>query len=318
MFQLKLQFNSFYSIIRSTGNEIQQTPLDEDEEVQLGVVDTYKMLLKIITLPLMSATIVMLLTAKVGFSAADAVSGLKLIERGVPKDKLAMLAIPIMPLQIVLPWVISRYTVGPRPMDVFLKAMPPRLLMGLVYVWIVWVTPSFQEPSGEFPLHYYLMIVGVYMVHQVFLYSMFVSIMAFFARISDPAVGGTYMTFLNTLTNLGGNWPATLALWWVDVLTFKKCDSSKIAPPKNLTESQKTELQSNTCHGMEETKACESVGGKCTTEIEGYYVESVICVCLGFLWLVLWGWRTIKRLQSASEDEWRVVAKTNQKRKGRL
>ena len=52
---------------------------------------------------------------------------------------------------------------------------------------------------------------------------MFVAIMAFFARISDPAVGGTYMTMLNTLTNLGGNWPATLALWSVDHLTWKRC-----------------------------------------------------------------------------------------------
>ena len=52
---------------------------------------------------------------------------------------------------------------------------------------------------------------------------MFVAIMAFFARISDPAVGGTYMTLLNTLTNLGGNWPATLALWAVDHLTWKRC-----------------------------------------------------------------------------------------------
>ena len=27
--------------------------------------------------------------------------------------------------------------------------------------------------------------------------------MAFTAKISDPAVGGTYMTLLNTITNLG-------------------------------------------------------------------------------------------------------------------
>lgn len=52
---------------------------------------------------------------------------------------------------------------------------------------------------------------------------MFVSIMAFFARISDPLVGGTYMTLLNTLSNLGGNWPATVALWLVDPLTWKEC-----------------------------------------------------------------------------------------------
>lgn len=54
---------------------------------------------------------------------------------------------------------------------------------------------------------------------------MFVAIMAFFARISDPAVGGTYMTFLNTLCNLGGNWPATAALFFVDTLTFRQCSN---------------------------------------------------------------------------------------------
>merc|ERR1711997_899822 len=80
-----------------------------------------------------------------------------------------MLAIPVIPLQIVLPWIISRYTVGPRPMDVFLKAMPPRLLMGLVYMGMVWITPSFQDANGDFPIYYYIMIVAIYMVHQVFL-----------------------------------------------------------------------------------------------------------------------------------------------------
>lgn len=52
---------------------------------------------------------------------------------------------------------------------------------------------------------------------------MFVSIMAFFAKISDSSVGGTYMTLLNTVTNLGGNWPAILALYFVDTLTWKRC-----------------------------------------------------------------------------------------------
>lgn len=69
------------------------------------------------------------------------------------------------------------------------------------------------------------------------MYSMFVAIMAFFARISDPAVGGTYMTLLNTLSNLGGNWPATVALWFVDSLTWKSCVSGN---------------NTNVCHSHEE------------------------------------------------------------------
>ena len=50
--------------------------------------------------------------AQVGFAATDSVTGLKLIEAGVPKETLAMLAIPLVPIQIILPWVISRYTAG--------------------------------------------------------------------------------------------------------------------------------------------------------------------------------------------------------------
>ena len=48
----------------------------EDEE-DLGVVETYKTLWKIVTLPLMPAFVVFLLTSKVGFSAADSVTSLK-------------------------------------------------------------------------------------------------------------------------------------------------------------------------------------------------------------------------------------------------
>ena len=35
----------------------------------------------------MPATILMLLTSKIGFAATDAVTGLKLVEKGVPKVK---------------------------------------------------------------------------------------------------------------------------------------------------------------------------------------------------------------------------------------
>jgi len=52
---------------------------------------------------------------------------------------------------------------------------------------------------------------------------MFVAVLAFFSRISDPRFGGTYITFLNTVTNLGATWTSTVALGVIDVLTFKKC-----------------------------------------------------------------------------------------------
>lgn len=55
---------------------------------------------------------------------------------------------------------------------------------------------------------------------------MFVAVMSFFVRISDPAVGGTYMTLLNTLANMGTTWPSTLSLYVVDSLTYRACSST--------------------------------------------------------------------------------------------
>jgi hypothetical protein len=47
---------------------------------------------------------------------------------------------------------------------------------------------------------------------------MFTSMMAFFARVADPGFGGTYMTLLNTLANVGAKWPPSLALWGLGYL----------------------------------------------------------------------------------------------------
>jgi PAT family acetyl-CoA transporter-like MFS transporter 1 len=74
----------------------------------------------------------------VAFAAGDGISGLKLVEAGVPKDKLALLAIPLTPLQIALPWVLGRYTAGPRPMNVFQKAYPYKFVfVNLCFINIV-------------------------------------------------------------------------------------------------------------------------------------------------------------------------------------
>eukprot|EP00731_Ephydatia_muelleri_P014825 Em0008g545a len=47
--------------------------------------------------------------------------------------------------------------------------------------------------------------------------------MAFNARVSDPAIGGTYMTLLNTVANIAVAIPKTVVLWLVDVVSFKDC-----------------------------------------------------------------------------------------------
>lgn len=59
--------------------------------------------------------------------------------------------------------------------------------------------------------------------------------MAFFAKISDPKIGGTNMTLLTTVSHLGIKGSVTIALWLHDLLTFKKCSVSNIQPCFNKT-----------------------------------------------------------------------------------
>lgn len=264
--------------------------MSNDEDHNRSVTDTFRILIRIMRKPAMQGLILFLLTIKIGFSAPDAVTGLKLNEKGVPKDKMAMLAIPMIPLQIFMPLFISRYTSGPTPLAILIKAYPYRLMFAIIFPLVVWITPSMRIAAGEYPYHYYVMILVVYALHQVTVYSMFVAVMSFFAKISDPRIGGTYMTLLNTLSNLGGNWPSTVALWLVDSLTLKNCVGSSV-----------TEV----CNNEVQEKECLSDGGQCDTVVDGYYVECIICVIVGFFWLT-WGRRQAANMQLLPEEAWRT------------
>lgn len=216
------------------------------EEHELNISESYKILWDMVRMRPIQILAVILLTVKVTFAACDSVTSLKLIDAGVPKEKLALLAVPIIPLQIVLPLIVSRYTNGPRPMEVYTKAIPFRILFVFVMAVITYLTPyiiasSSVEGGIDVPIYYYVLLVVIYGIYQIFLYCMFVAIMAFFAKISDPAVGGTYMTFLNTLCNLGGNWPNTVILWLVDVLTWNQCISKDVDLSSTNTCSNKAE-----------------------------------------------------------------------------
>ncbi|KAG2462248.1 ACATN protein, partial [Polypterus senegalus] len=247
--------------------------------IPLGLAGSIPLILQILTVTFPSYE-------QIGFSAADAVTGLKLVEEGVPKEQLALLAVPMVPLQILLPLIISKYTAGPRPLDIFYKAFPFRLLMGLEFALLVWWTPNVKQDGG-FPAYYYLVVLLSYAIHQVAVYSMYVAIMAFHAKVSDPVIGGTYMTLLNTVTNLGGNWPSTLALWLVDPLTVKECIGA----------------EGQSCGSSEEIALCTKLGGSCLTTLDGYYVESGICIIIGFVW---WFWlgKKMRHLQEEKQSAW--------------
>ena len=104
---------------------------DPDQELELGLVQAYKMLWKIIWSPRMYIWIIFLLTNSFCFSAAESIFNLKLIEFGVPRESIAQLSLPMIPVKILVTLLIARYTAGPRPMNVWLSSFPVRLALCL-------------------------------------------------------------------------------------------------------------------------------------------------------------------------------------------
>ncbi|XP_065173395.1 acetyl-coenzyme A transporter 1 [Atheta coriaria] len=279
--------------------EVSGSTTSGSEEAERDLQTAYSFLWQILKLRPVQVLVLILLTAKIGFSATDSVMSLKLVEAGIPKERLGLMAVPLIPLQIALPLIIAKYTTGSKPLNIYVKVIPYRLMFGFVAAFLVWVTPFLvTDAHAGIPIYYYALVLICYSLHQVCVYCMFVTCMAFFAKISDPLVGGTYMTLLNTVTNLGGNWPATLALWFVDNLTFKEC----IGGNSTITD--------NTCRDHLEEELCTKNEGYCSTYLDGYYVETVVCAIIGTLWLS-WARKHINYVQMLPDAAWKLTNKRN-------
>ncbi|KAI6180661.1 hypothetical protein M3Y98_00744900 [Aphelenchoides besseyi] len=284
----------------STGSSAQEKgeSVQDDEELELGVTETYSILVRILCLKPMGIMVFVLLTAKIAFAATDSMTDLKLIAAGITTDKIASRSIFLTPLQVILPWLLGKQTAGPKPLNVFLWAYPYRLFMGIVFAALVYWTPSFREPNGEYPYLYYVIWIGAYYLQQISSYCIFLSMMAFNAQISDPKIGGTYMTLLNTLGNLGGNWPATLVLSVTDFFNRKNCVS--IA----------TKAVLGTCNSKNDEELCKAGGDVCEFEIDGYYISAAICTIIGLIWYKFF-YSRIQYFQKIPRNEWRVMKKGN-------
>ena len=95
------------------------------------------------------------------------------------------------------------------PLVVFLTGFKARLVNGVLTVLLIAALGVATAGGGTIPLWLYAVAVAIIAVGGVASAAMFVAQMAFFNRVSDPKIGGTYMTMLNTISNLGGQWPGT-------------------------------------------------------------------------------------------------------------
>ncbi|XP_060852728.1 acetyl-coenzyme A transporter 1-like [Rhopalosiphum padi] len=273
----------------------------EENYIKLNVIQSYLLIWDILKKPSIRVLMTALLTAEIGFATTEqSLLILKLIETGVPKHNIMVINSSTYIVNIITPIIISKYTSGPKPMSVFLKVTPARLIWNITFVIFIYYTTKFlttYENIG-FPIYYYAVLAILFIINNILGMTMKVSKFALFNRISDPRFGGTYMTLLNTFSYLGTFSSTSLAISMIDFLTFKEC-------PLNYDNNCSTSNQNNTCI---------TNGSSCIVTVNGYYVESALCILFGIGWYYIFR-GTLKKLQVKSPSHWMVNVKNNKVKK---
>jgi len=185
-----------------------EAPTSEEEALE-GIAETFRHALSVVRRPPVRLLVVLLFTRALAFIPADVMAAGRLQDLGFPMESLAFIKLLMTPIELVLPMTISRWTAGRRPLTVILKAYIPRAMLSIACGVITYSVGDIPQPV---PIFVYCVVAALMIVQGVLTNAIFVAHMGFFAKVSDPSIGGTYMTLLNTLHNLGNMWASTFCL----------------------------------------------------------------------------------------------------------
>lgn len=201
-----------------------------------SILQTYKMALKILQIPSIKLLAAILLTYKFIWADYDAVSYFKFLDSGISNEKMiSWSAIISTPISLITSALIAKHVAGANLTRTFIYPMPFRTIIALLGAAIVWLTPKLIPSTGIAPTYIYFVFMVNDFSYMLFTMSMQFGMAAFFLKISDPTVGATYVTLLNTIINWGSTWPYSLALWLVEYLTWRDCGSLMTEIKRNGT-----------------------------------------------------------------------------------
>lgn len=118
-----MKFWSFVYVLATIGLAIKRETLPESLRLRLKsssasttqtILKAYRTLWEIVKLPSMRSFALILLSFKFGFSAYDAVAPLKLLEKGFPKEFLALTVLIDFPFQMVMGFFVGKWSSGSK------------------------------------------------------------------------------------------------------------------------------------------------------------------------------------------------------------
>lgn len=270
----------------------------KQEAKELNVTDNIKQVYvsiwAVTKLPQVRTFMLIHLIAKIGFVANDSVTNLKLLEKGLKKEDLSLAVLIDFPLEILFGWYAAKWSTGATPLRPWLLAFQGRLIAAVLGMLLVYFMP--QQVGWT----YFVLIVLEHIISSFMSTVQFVSASAFHTQIADPLIGGTYMTLLNTISNLGGTWPKYFVLEGVEKFTSKRCVTLATKEAASLAFPIVDKLGS---------ERCTTLQGTVQTITDGYYVMNILCIVIGTVTFWTFIQPKVTKLQSLSNRSWRVSNK---------
>ena len=264
---------------------------DEDEETR-SVAYIYRCFWRVLQLRPVQTLVCVHLVSKFAFQCNEAATNLKLLEKGFKREDLAVSVLVDVPFELVFGYYVAKWSSGGdgeneaegNVLAPWLYGYIGRLAAAALGSVAVWLFPA----DGRVTPVYFALIVVQHLLGSFMGTVQFVGISAFHTRVADPLLGGTYMTLLNTVSNLGGTWPRLPVLWLVNRCTVYRCADG-------------TEVRGSADNCPTSVATSPPVLVR-----DGYYVANALCVAVGvavYLWVARPCARRLQRLPVAA---WRV------------
>ena len=287
-----------------------------------SIKEVYQSMWGILKLKNIQSFIIIHLIAKIGFQANDAVTSLKLLDKGLKQEELSLVILVDFPVEVFLGYYIGKWCQTYPPMHIWCWSFVGRLVAAGFAQFVVSIFPSDGATGG-----FLLVVIAEHVLSTFMNTVMFVAVSAFHAKISDPVIGGTYMTLLATyvppplllsqttfiltctssVSNLGGTFPRFFVLKAVDLFTQATCSPPSLPPKTDLLKGPLI-THPFSCALEHEKHRCLNGGGVCNVTTDGYYIVNILCILIGVL--TFWGFikPAVMRIQALPLRAWRLSA----------
>ncbi|TNN04905.1 Acetyl-coenzyme A transporter 1 [Schistosoma japonicum] len=290
------------------GTKSQPKEGEMNERGKVSMLNTYRALISIVQMKPVAIYIIMTFILMMCAFSTYSATNLKLIEYGFPKEKLGLFGLLFLPLDFILPFMFVKCTIGPRPLTILVITLIPKLLVNCLFIPITHFTPYFRISTNDtlmmsssshnsFSWAFYAILTTAFTLDKIASNLIFVLHLAFGAKISDPVIGGTYLTLLTTITNFANGLGSSMCLTLIEPLTFRSCNRTEIFPGlySNSSVALVNITPNVTCSG---NKDCTGATESCVKLFDGYYVQVIAFLFIGIIFFICFLYPKAKYLES--------------------